>query len=87
MNDPGTIEALITFLRKLKQAGIYYSLADPTPSAIMVTLAVPGERWEVEFQEDGTVDVEVFISTGTIDGIERIDELYARYAEEDDLEV
>ena len=49
MNDPGTIEALITFLRKLKQAGIYYSLADPTPSAIMVTLAVPGEIWEVEF--------------------------------------
>ncbi len=30
----------------------------------MVKVAVPGERWEVEFFEDGRVDVEVFRSSG-----------------------
>ena len=30
----------------------------------MVEVVVPGERWEVEFLQDGTVDVEVFKSDG-----------------------
>ena len=30
----------------------------------MVLLAVPGERWEVEFFADGSVEVEVFCELG-----------------------
>jgi hypothetical protein len=33
----------------------------------MVVVSVPGERWEVEFMIDGSVEVEVFRSNGTID--------------------
>ena len=29
---------------------------------MMVEIAIPGQRWEVEFLDDGTVDVEKFIS-------------------------
>jgi len=29
----------------------------------MVEIAVPGERWEVEFFEDGTVETEIFRAT------------------------
>ena len=32
----------------------------------MVMVTVPGERWEVEFYEDGTVEIETFKSTGEI---------------------
>jgi len=32
----------------------------------MVIVTVPGQRWEVEFLEDGRVDVEKFVSDGTI---------------------
>jgi hypothetical protein len=32
----------------------------------MVTVTVPGQRWEVEFFDDGRVDVEKFLSDGTI---------------------
>jgi hypothetical protein len=32
----------------------------------MVQIAVPGERWEVEFLNDGSVDVEIFRSDGQI---------------------
>ena len=28
----------------------------------MVEVVVPGQRWEIEFLDDGTVDVEKFIS-------------------------
>jgi len=46
----------------------------------MVTVVVPGERWEVEFVEDSRVDVEVFISPGTISGSEKLDELFERFS-------
>ena len=47
----------------------------------MVNVAVPGERWEVEFLNDGSVDVERFISNGEIAGKEALSELFARYSE------
>ena len=28
----------------------------------MIEVAVPGQRWEIEFMEDGTIDIEKFIS-------------------------
>ncbi len=34
----------------------------------MVLIAVPGERWKVEFFADGNVEVEVFKTRGNIEG-------------------
>lgn len=34
----------------------------------MVLIAVPGQRWEVEFFEDGQVEVERFVRSGAIGG-------------------
>lgn len=40
----------------------------------MVIVDAPGRKWEVEFLEDGTVDVEEFVSTnGVIGGRELLD--------------
>ena len=44
--------------------------------------AAPGERWEIEFLEDGSVEVERFISGGQICGEEVLTELFARYSAE-----
>jgi len=41
----------------------------------MATLTVPGERWEVEFLADGSVDVEHFVSDGQIYSDAMLDEL------------
>jgi hypothetical protein len=30
----------------------------------MIEVAVPGQRWEIEFMEDGTVEIEKFICDG-----------------------
>ena len=54
-----TTESLLSFLTRLKAAHIHYALSDPTEGAIMVEIAVPGERWEVEFHGDGHMGVEV----------------------------
>ncbi len=53
----------------------------------MITVAVPGERWEIEFLSDGSVEVEKFISNGEIAGEESLNELFARYSEQEDIAV
>ena len=47
----------------------------------MVEVAVPGERWEVEFLNDGTVEAEVIRSDGTIHDAAVLDELIRRHAD------
>ncbi|MEE6452799.1 hypothetical protein RAH41_19730 [Gottfriedia acidiceleris] len=55
---------LNTFLNKLEESNIAYSIQKIRDEAIMVAIRVPGERWEVEFMDDGTVEIEKFISDG-----------------------
>jgi hypothetical protein len=43
--------------------------------ATMVEIATPGSRWEVEFMDDGRVEIERFVSDGTIAGSDAIPEL------------
>ncbi len=72
---------LVTFLNQLEQEKISYTLAHHRDETIMVNIAVAGERWEVEFFEDGSVEVERFVSSGEINGEEVFSKLFAMYAE------
>jgi hypothetical protein len=78
-----TFEALTALLTEFEQKGISYSLAHNRDEAIMVIAAAPGERWEIEFLDDGSVEIERFISDGQIYGQEVLSELLARYTEEE----
>ncbi len=84
-------DRLITFLNNLEQANISYTLAHNRAEAIMAIVVVPGERWEIEFLTDGSVEIERFVSEGEIYGEEAFDELFARYSdlepEEDELDL
>ncbi len=80
-------EQLLTFLNKLEQQKVSYTLAHHRDEAVMVTVAVPGERWEVEFLSDGSVEVEKFISNGEIALEEALSELFSRYAEPENIDV
>lgn len=77
----GTLESVLGFLESLESASIHYQLASVRPEALMVNVAVPGERWEIEFLASGTVEVEIFTSDGTMHGEERLAELVARFSE------
>lgn len=78
MSNPATIGELLDLLYRLKQARIHYVLSDPTEGAIMVEVAVPGERWEIELHDDGEIGVEIFVSTG-VKGAEPLESLFQRF--------
>ena len=69
------MKKLITFLERLEEKKIYYKL-NKVRDAIMVEIAIPGERWEVEFFADGNVEVEKFISNAEILGEEELEQLF-----------
>ena len=70
MNHTNSLQKLLNFLDDLKQYKIYHRLECNRQEALMVQVAIPGERWEVEFFADGTVEVEIFRSTenGVVSG-------------------
>lgn len=80
MSNP-IFDKLLRFLNRLEQEKISYSLAHHRDEAVMVTVAVPGERWEVEFLSDGSVDVEKFVSHGGVAGEEALGKLFDRFSE------
>lgn len=86
MSQP-PFDKLTTFLKHLDEANIHHTLASPRDDAIMVCVTVPGERWEIEFLGDGSVEVERFISTGDVCGEEVLHELLTRYADEEHVDV
>ena len=72
---------LLSFLNELRKGKIHYRLDQFRDDAIMVEVAVPGERWEIEFLDDGTVEVEVFRSDGNILDSGALDELIRRHSD------
>ncbi|MGI8551205.1 MAG: hypothetical protein ACR2PL_10550 [Dehalococcoidia bacterium] len=72
---------LLSFLSELEAKKIAYTLDHVRDEAVMTTVAIPGERWEVEFLDDGSVEVERFVSTGELKGEELLETLFACYAE------
>jgi hypothetical protein len=74
---------LLAFLRQLQRARIAYELRHSRDDALMVRINVPGERWEVEFLEDGEIEVERFRSDGDIDDETVLQDLFARYSDAD----
>ncbi len=60
------VEGARRFCGKLDQHRVRYHIDIIRDNAVMIGLAVPGQRWEVEFLEDGTVEVERFETTGVV---------------------
>jgi hypothetical protein len=55
------------FLAELDKRHIQHDLLIVRPEALMVSVAVPGERLEIEFFDDGHVELERFESLGVDD--------------------
>ena len=71
---------LLEFLTQLEQHKIHYTLEHNREEAVMVLIAVPGERWEVEFFANGDVEVEVFRSSG-MSGSETLERLFQEFSD------
>jgi hypothetical protein len=76
------MEKLLAFLVELKERSIFYKLSQIRPDSIMVEIAVPGERWEVEFFDDGHMEVETFLANPIgIEGEEAIQRLFHNFTD------
>ena len=69
-------DKLVSFLQRLKDAKISHQVADHRENAVSVIVYAPGEYWEVDFLDDGGVDVERFRSNGHIDDESALAELF-----------
>ncbi len=63
-------------LNKLDENKIFYKLSK-IRNSIMIEIAVPGQRWEVEIMDDETIEIEIFESKGEIYGEEKLKDVYA----------
>ncbi|MGK7941226.1 MAG: hypothetical protein AB4062_13980 [Crocosphaera sp.] len=75
----------LTFLNKLEQQKINYQIHHHRDEAVMITVSIVGERWEIEFLENGDIEVEKFISNGEIEGEEALKEIFEREKLDDSL--
>ncbi len=73
-----TAPTLHEFMRDLDATRTSYTLTSVREGAVMVQVALPGERWEIEFFDDREPEVEVFRSDGNIFGPEKLAELPQR---------
>ncbi|HEV2577484.1 MAG TPA: hypothetical protein VGU25_09765 [Acidobacteriaceae bacterium] len=81
MADAASLHKLTSFLERLRDAKIHYRLSDHRPETVMVEIAAPGERWEVEFFVDGHVEVEIFKVDGFMRDEGALGELFARFSD------
>lgn len=68
----------LTFLNQLEQKKINYQIEHHRDEAVMIIVSMVGERWEIEFLDNGDIEVEKFISNGEIEGEESLKELFKR---------
>lgn len=72
------LQEVFNFIRELEKEKIFYRIRaniHDLGDALCLEIMVPGEIWEVDFLDDGTVDVEIFKSDGEIYGLEKVDQL------------
>jgi hypothetical protein len=65
------------FCRELDLRHVTYELRIVRDAALMLSVAVPGERWEIEFFEEGRIELERFISQGVVEAPGALAELLA----------
>ena len=74
------MKRLLCFLEELDKRKIYYRI-NKIRESILIEVAVPGQRWEIEFFEDDHVEIEKFISDGVLYGQDEIEVLFTEFAD------
>jgi hypothetical protein len=65
--EGGTFGRLLDLLNRLDAAHLYYKLNHTRPDSVMVDVAVPDWRWEIEFMADGSLDIERYQSVSGVE--------------------
>jgi len=74
------LQKLIIFLDKLESLKIHYQL-NKIRDSIMVEVPVPGQRWEIEFMADGTIQIEKFLTSIILYDEKELDVLFRDFSD------
>jgi hypothetical protein len=72
-------------MRRLEEAGIHFALDHVREGAVMIRVAVPGQRWEIELVDYGDElhwEIERFLSNGSIEDESALAALFANFSDE-----
>ncbi|ATF15261.1 hypothetical protein A616_25885 [Brevibacillus brevis X23] len=75
------LHELNDLLNKLEERHIFYRMSKIRSESIMIEVAVPGQRWEIEMMEDGTIEIEKFISDGDMYDEKELDVLFRDFSD------
>src|SRR5258708_29779439 len=75
---------LLSFLERLDNAKITYWMEHAREDSILISTVAPGEYWEIEFMEDGSIEIERYRSTGKIEDESRLADLFAAFSNDDE---
>jgi hypothetical protein len=59
-----TFEPFFKLCAELDRRHVAYEIRNIRENVLMIRVSVPGERWELEFFEDGSIELERFVSAG-----------------------
>ena len=71
---------LFEILNRLEEKNIFFKLSRIRES-VLVEVAVPGQRWEIEFFDDNHIEIEKFLSDGTIYDEKKLEELFKDFSD------
>src|SRR5438034_737788 len=71
---------LMKIIRALEEARIHFNVTRYRRDAVSIQATVPGERWEIDVLEDGSVEFERFVSAGGVTGKTELKRAIARIA-------
>ncbi|HMN16512.1 MAG: hypothetical protein HND40_08200 [Ignavibacteriota bacterium] len=75
------MKELISFLNKLEGKKMFYYLSKIRNESILIEVTVPGQKWEIEFMENGDVEIEKFLSDGKIYGKNELEILFQKFSD------
>lgn len=61
------LSTVTEFRRELERRHVAHEFRIVRDDALMMSVAVPGERWEIEFFGDGRIELERFVSQGVVE--------------------
>ncbi len=73
--------SMLNLLRELESRNIFFTIERHCDEGVMIVASVPGQRWEIEFLEDGEVRIEKFISDGKIIDLAEFQGLLDRFSD------
>lgn len=76
----GQVVSLFEFLHRLEEANASFRLGRIRHESILVEVYAPGEHWEVEFMEDGSLEIERFRSGGDIFDADALADLWELFS-------